>query len=116
MPVRSWLLAAALLCTISGSAFAQPKTISLWHPFTLETDMIYGGIRAFNGSQNEYRIDPRIVPAPQMDTELIKAIASGSVPDLFTLDNPVVASFSARGVLTDLTDRVAKSSVVLPQS
>lgn len=115
MVLRRWgILAGAVLCALTGPAIAQPKTISLWHPFTLETDMIYGGIKAFNESQNEYRIDPRIVPGPQMDSELIKAIASGSVPDLVTLDNPVVASFSAQGTLTDLTDRVAKSATIKP--
>lgn len=114
MPRRWGILAAALLSALAGPVAAQPKTISLWHPFTLETDMIHGGIKAFNESQSDYRIDARIVPGPQMVTELIKAIATGSVPDLVTLDNPVVASFSAQGTLTDLTDRVGKSSVVKP--
>jgi multiple sugar transport system substrate-binding protein len=102
------------VCFSVAPALAQTKVISLWHPFTLETDMIYGGIKSFNESQSEYRIDARIVPGPQIATELIKAVATGSVPDLVTLDNPVVASFSAQGTLTDLTDHVAKSTFIKP--
>jgi multiple sugar transport system substrate-binding protein len=114
MKRRSFLSIAALMCLSASAAYAQPKTVTLWHVFNLETDMIHGGIKAFNESQNEYRIEARIVPGTQVVTELIKATATGSVPDLVTLDNPVVASFSAQGTLTDLTDRVAKSTVIKP--
>ena len=58
---------------------------------------------------------PRLVPANQLVAELIKAIATGSVPDLVTLDNPLVASFSAQGSLLDLTDRVGKSKLIKPE-
>ena len=111
---KSILALIGMICVSALSASAQTKTISLWHPFTLETDMIYGGIKAFNESQSEYKIEARIVPGPQITTEVIKAIATGSVPDLVTLDNPVVASFSAQGTLTDLTDRVGKSTFIKP--
>ena len=112
--VRAFLGVATALCLGLNAASAEPKTISLWHPFTLETDMIHGAIKSFNASQTDYRIDPRIVPGPQISTELVKAVASGSVPDLVTIDNPIVASFSAQGTLTDLTDRVAKSRFIKP--
>lgn len=95
-------------------AMAQPKPVTLWHVFNLETDMIYGGIKSFNETQSKYRIDARLVPANQLPAELIKAIATGSVPDLVTLDNPVVASFSAQGSLLDLTDRVHNSKIIKP--
>jgi multiple sugar transport system substrate-binding protein len=111
---RSLVLLMSLLGLSAGAALAQPKPISLWHVFNLETDMIYGGIKSFNESQTAYRIDARLVPANQLAAELIKAIATGSVPDLVTLDNPVVASFASQGTLLDLTDRVAASKVVRP--
>lgn len=114
MKRRSFLSLAAMMCLPAGVAYAEPKTVTVWHVFNLETDMIHGGIKAFNESQNAYHIEPRLVPGTQVVTELIKAIATGSVPDLVTLDNPVVASFSAQGTLTDLTDLVAKSKVVKP--
>jgi multiple sugar transport system substrate-binding protein len=110
---RTVLAALAALC-LPTAASAQPKTVTIWHPFNLETDMIHGGIKAFNEAQNEYRIDARILPAAQIPTELIKAVATGSVPDLVTLDNPVVASFSAQGTLTDLTDWIVQSQTIRP--
>ena len=97
-----------------GPAMAQPKPVTLWHVFNLETDMIYGGIKSFNETQTAYRIDARLVPANQLVAELIKAIATGSVPDLVTLDNPFVASFAAQGSLLDLSDRVGRSKLIKP--
>src|SRR5262249_30909147 len=102
--MRRMLLAILATLCLAPAASAEPKTIALWHVFTLETDMIHGAIKGFNGAQADYRIDARIVAGPQITTELTKAMASGAVPDLVTIDNPIVASFSAQGTLTDLTD------------
>ena len=110
---RALLVVAAVLGLVSATS-AAPRTITLWHVFTLETDMIHGAIKSFNAGQADFQIDARIVPGPQIATELIKAIASGSVPDLVTIDNPVVASFSAQGTLTDLTARVGSSTFIKP--
>ncbi len=112
---RSFLAGSAAAAGLSATqARAAPTTVSLWHVFNLETDMIYGGMKAFNASQSEYHVEPRLVPGVQIVTELIRAIATGSVPDLVTIDSPVVASFSAQGTLTDLTKRVAQSKFIKP--
>ena len=47
----------AVICIAMGSAMAQPRPVTLWHVFNLETDMIYGGIKSFNETQSTYRID-----------------------------------------------------------
>ncbi len=63
--LRQFTLAlTATACLAVLPASAQTKTVSLWHPFNLETDMIYGGIKSFNESQTEYKIEARIVPGP----------------------------------------------------
>lgn len=112
---RSFLAGSAVAASlVAGRARADTKTVSLWHVFNLETDMIYPGMKNFNASQSEYRVEPRLVPGNQIVTELIRAIATGSVPDLVTIDSPVVASFSAQGSLTDLTDQVAQSKFIKP--
>lgn len=111
---RSFLAGSAVVGLSTTTARAAPKTVSLWHVFNLETDMIYGGMRDFNASQSDYRVEPRLVPGVQIVTELIRAIATGSVPDLVTIDSPIVASFSAQGTLTDLTERVAQSKFIKP--
>ena len=51
------LLYAAAAVACRPALRMRSETVTLWHPFTLETDMIHGGIKAFNESQNEYRID-----------------------------------------------------------
>jgi multiple sugar transport system substrate-binding protein len=112
--IAKLILAGSVALALSTAPALAQKTVNVWHVFNLETDMIHGGIKAFNAAQNEYKVEPRIVPGPQVTTETIKAIATGSPPDLVTLDNPVVASFSAQGTLTDLTDRVAKSQLIKP--
>ena len=78
---RAVLAAVAALLVLPNLAAAQ-KPITLWHVFNLDTDVIYIGIKSFNESQNTYRIEPRLVPANQLSAELIKAIATGLVPDL----------------------------------
>ena len=111
--LRTFLSIVAALC-LSASAASAQKTVSLWHVFNLETDMIHGGIKSFNASQKDYQVEARILPGNQLVTELIKAIATGSVPDLVTVDSPIVTSFAAQGTLTDLTDRVGKSTFIKP--
>jgi len=99
----SWLMA--------GGAMAQ-KVVTLWHPYNQETDLIHVGIKAFNESQKEYRIEARLVPYTQLTAEMIKAVATGTPPDLVTLNDPVVASFASQDQLVDITDRIKNSKVI----
>ena len=56
---RSFLAGTAAVAGLSATAArAEPTTVSLWHVFNLETDMIYPGMKAFNASQSDYRIEP----------------------------------------------------------
>ena len=97
MQPRTLLYAAAAVAMSAGAAGAQ-ETVTLWHPFTLETDMIHGGIKPRSTNRRTTTASrPRIVPGPQIATELIKAIATGSVPDLVTIDNPVVRELLGAG-------------------
>jgi hypothetical protein len=43
----------------AGTAAEKPQIVTLWHPFSLETDMIHGGIASFNESQDPYRVEAR---------------------------------------------------------
>ena len=96
--VRTILGVATALCLGLNAASAEPKTMSLWHPFTLETDMIHGGIKSFNESQDDYRVEAADRALDRRSsTELVKAIATGSVPDLVTIDNPVVRELLGAG-------------------
>ena len=111
MTKKLLLACAAASWLIAGSAMAQ-KVITLWHPYNQETDLIHVGIRTFNESQKEYRIDARLVPYTQLTAEMIKAVATGTPPDLVTLNDPVVASFASQDQLVDITDRIRNSKVI----
>src|SRR5436190_16933167 len=112
MSLRKLLVVVvAALCLMASEAMAQ-KVITLWHPYNAETDMIYYGIKSFNESQKEYRIEARLVPYTQLTAEMIKAVATGTPPDLVTLNDPVVASFASQDQLIDITDRIKNSKVI----
>ena len=89
---------------------AEPKTISLWHIYARDFDMIYLGIKQFNEANNGYRIEPRLIPYVQINPELIRAIATDSSPDLVVINDPDIASYASQGQFIDLTDRVARST------
>src|SRR5437667_6380089 len=57
MSLRKLLVVvAAASSLLAGEAIAQ-KVITLWHPYNAETDMIHYGIKTFNESQKDYRIE-----------------------------------------------------------
>ena len=90
----------------------QPRVVSVWHIWNRDTDMIHVGVRRFNEANNGYRIEPRLVPYVQMNPELIRAIATGSPPDLVAINDPDVAGYASQGQLIDLTDRIQRSRAI----
>ena len=111
MTKKLMLACVAASWVMASGAMAQ-KVITLWHPYNQETDLIHVGIKGFNESQKEYRIDARLVPYTQLTAEMIKALATGTPPDLVTLNDPVVASFASQDQLIDITDRIKNSKVI----
>lgn len=116
MNIRKSTIALTAVLAIAGTpALAAPKTVTLWHVFNLDTDIIHKGIERFNAAQDEYEIDARLVPNNEYLPTLIRAIATNSPPDVVTLNDPYVASFSAEGTLLDLTDMIEKSDAIDPE-
>ena len=74
---RTFLAGSSAVGLTATRARAETKTVTLWHVFNLDTDMIYPGMKAFNEAQTDYRVEPRLVPGVQIVTELIRAIATG---------------------------------------
>jgi multiple sugar transport system substrate-binding protein len=110
---RNMLIGSAALTAASlgaGSRAAEPKKIALWHIYAREFDMIHLGIKLFNEAGNGYQIEPRLIPYVQINPELIRAIATGTPPDLVVINDPDIASYSSQGQFTDLTDRVQNST------
>jgi multiple sugar transport system substrate-binding protein len=109
MKRRDVLIGSAALAASGHARGAEPTTISLWHIYAREFDMIHLGIKLFNEANNGYRIEPRLIPYVQINPELIRAIATSTPPDLVLVNDPDVAGYASQGLFTDLTDRVMKS-------
>jgi multiple sugar transport system substrate-binding protein len=104
--------ALAMLGSVRRAAAAAPVT--MWHIFGAETEPGLKNIKRWNDTHVDQPIDQKFVPFGQLSQQLIKGIATGDVPDLITIDNPVVASFANQGALEDLSDLVQTSTVIKP--
>lgn len=91
----------------AGPAQAQ-TTLNVWHVFNLETDMIHDGIAQFEAAHPDITVEQRVLPFSQLQQELIRAIVTGEVPDVVTIDNPVVASFASQGSLEEIGPALAE--------
>jgi hypothetical protein len=55
--------------------------------------MIHLGIKKFDETQSEFRIEQRLAPYTQPNPELVRAIATGAPPDLVVINDPDLAGF-----------------------
>jgi multiple sugar transport system substrate-binding protein len=94
------------------AANAAPRSVTMWHIYSNPADMIHLGMDKFNAAQSDYVLEQRIIPYTQINPELIRAMATGSPPDLVVINDPDIASYASQGQFLDLTDRVAASKVI----
>ena len=107
---RGAALAAAMFM-LGGTALAGEKIV-VWHIFGNATEPSLANLAKWDKTHPENQLDQKFIPFGQLSQQLIKGIATGDVPDLITIDNPVVASFASQGALEDLTDLVKNSKVL----
>ncbi len=93
-------------------ARAAATTVQLWHIFGYSTEPGLINIGRFNEARTDIQIDGKSIPFGQLSQQLVKAVATGDVPDLITIDNPTVASFASQGVLEEVGARVAASKTL----
>lgn len=106
---KSAVVAAAMLA--SSAAWAGEK-VQIWHIFGNATEPSLVNLTHWNETHPDNQLDLKFIPFAQLSQQLLKGIATGEVPDLITIDNPVVASFASQGVLEDLTNLVKNSKVI----
>jgi multiple sugar transport system substrate-binding protein len=102
---------ATAMFMLGGTALAGEKIV-MWHIFGNATEPSLANIAKWDKTHPDNPIDQKFIPFGQLSQQLIKGIATGDVPDLITIDNPVVASFASQGALEDLTSLVKGSQVV----
>ncbi|MBD8065243.1 sugar ABC transporter substrate-binding protein [Devosia sp. PTR5] len=99
---------------IAGPSVAQePVTITVWS--------IDGANQAgpsdtfskeFNEQSTDIKVEYRTLKFDEIVNETLRAYATGSAPDIVSLDNPDFALFSSRGAFLDITDMVKNSDVI----
>ena len=106
---------AATFGMLAFCATAQAETIVVWHSLGKPEEPTRQNFEKWNKTHPDMQLDLRFIPFGQLAQQFIKGIATGDVPDLITIDNPVVANFANQDALEDLTDRVVASPHIKKQ-
>jgi multiple sugar transport system substrate-binding protein len=104
-------LALAGVSLFGLAAKAEDVTLTLW---SLDKDIQPAPnlVKEFNAQNNGIKIEYRLIQFDDVVTEAMRAYATGQAPDIIAVDNPEHAMFASRGAFLDLTDMIAKSSVI----
>lgn len=106
------ILAALLYSQLSLIAEAQPTEVVFWHFWGGDDRPIVERIvRDFNESQEKYRVRAIAMPGSNLDLKFFLSVAGGDPPDLLNHDDPVVADWAERGVLTPLEDFASETEI-----
>jgi len=115
MGIRKFAMIGALAlagASLFGlAAKAEDVTLTLW---SLDKDIQPAPnlVKEFNALNNGIKIEYRLIQFDDVVTESMRAYATGQAPDIIAVDNPEHAMFASRGAFLDLTDMIAKSSVI----
>lgn len=108
-------LAFAGVSLFGLSAKAEDVTLTLW---SLDRDIQPAPnlIKDFNALNNGIKIEYRQIQFDDVVSEAMRAFSTGKAPDIIAIDNPNHAMFAAHNAFLDVTDMVAKSSVIKPEN
>ena len=114
------LLAGAALAALAVPALAQdePVTLVIWSIDGAQgrpgpTDTFAA---EFDEMNDDIVVEYRALQFDEIVNETLRAYATGSAPDIVSFDNPDFALFSSRGAMLDITDMVAASDVIDPET
>jgi len=94
-------LTLALVC--SSVALAAPVDIEFWYSLAGSQSVLEKQIVAFNASQKDYRVLPKLVGNyREAEVRLIAALRAGSGPQLFGTENSFFPKLAAEGALANL--------------
>ncbi|ODR92101.1 ABC transporter substrate-binding protein [Sinorhizobium alkalisoli] len=111
------MLSALVMGSVLGfcvPAMAEDVTISVW---SHDNDRPASSLVAdYNKLDTGIKIEYREVPFDDLVSEALRAHSTGQAPDIIAIDNPEHALFASRGAFLDLTDMIAKSTVIEPKN
>lgn len=92
----------------SSLAFAQEaerEQVVFWHFWGgRDRPIVEGIVERFNASQSRYTVRAIALPGSNLDLKFFLSVAGGDPPDVMNHDDPVVADWAHRGVLTPLSE------------
>lgn len=116
MKLRVVMASAIAALSLSGTAFAQSITLNVWGVDTQSGsgDPGYTQVLAdeWNAANPDIQIQYRFVPFNETNTTYTRALATNSGPDIFMINTTDTQLYASRGVLVDLTDRIAASEII----
>ena len=119
MAIRKYAILGALalagVSLFGLSAKAEDVTLTLWS-LDKDTQPAPNLVKEFNAQNSGIKIEYRLIQFDDVVTEAMRAYATGQAPDIIAVDNPEHALFSSRGAFLDLTDMIAKSTVIKPEN
>ena len=71
-----------------------------------DRDIVDDVVQKFNDSQSKYWVRAIAMPGNNLDTKLFLSIAGGDPPDLVNQDDPIVADWAYRGIITPFDEFV----------
>lgn len=106
-----WLgTVAAAAALASAPAFAA-ETLKVWS-FGEQDNYTEIMVKEFEAKNPDVKVEVRRVAFSDVNDEALRAIRSGTGPDIMPIDNPNVAFFAAKKALYELDALVAQSKVI----
>lgn len=100
------------ICLLAKQSNAEPAEIVFWHFWGgRDRPVVEGIVERFNASQNSYRVRPIAMPGSNLDLKFFLSVAGGDPPDLLNQDDPIVADWASRGVLTPLDELATQQEI-----
>ena len=106
--IAASLLVAVVVCLAlpaTPAKQADREEIVFWHFWGgRDRPIVQRIVDRFNASQDRYRVRAIAMPGSNLDLKFFLSVAGGDPPDLLNHDDPVVADWAHRGVLTPLDE------------
>jgi multiple sugar transport system substrate-binding protein len=91
----------------SGSTTSGPITLTTWDYYTgAGVDVLNKRFNDFTKLHPSIKIQRSYIPYPDMNQKILQGAAGGTLPDILLIDSLAHPTFSAQGLLVDLTDRI----------
>ena len=115
----------SMLAQAAQAAQAEPVNLVIWG-LDGDNGLIPAMAQGFDDANDDVTVEFQAIAFDDLVNETLKAVATGNAPDMIALDmiapdvialdNADFAMFSSRGAMLDITDRIAASTVIKPDT